>query len=45
MDAIPRIVGWLSDHEAAISAVAAVLAIAVVLFTGFRFLLSRRAEP
>ena len=36
---------WLSEHEAGISAVAAILAIAVILFTGLRFLLHRRAEP
>jgi adenylate cyclase len=45
MDVLSRIVAWLSDHEAAISAVAAILAIAVILFTGLRFLLRRRAEP
>jgi TolB-like protein/Flp pilus assembly protein TadD len=44
MDWLSRIFAWLSDHEAGISAVAAILAIAVILFTGLRFLLRRRAE-
>lgn len=45
MDVLSRIVAWLSAHEAAISAVAAILAIAVILFTGLRFLLRRHSEP
>jgi TolB-like protein len=45
MDAFFRIFTWLSEHEAGISAVAAILAIAVILFTGIRFLLRRRTEP
>ncbi len=44
MDAFSRIFAWLSAHEAGISAVAAILAIAVILFTGLRLLLRRRAE-
>ena len=44
MDALSSIFTWLSDHEAGISAVAAILAIAVILFTGLRFLLRRRSE-
>jgi TolB-like protein len=45
MDLLSRIANWLGENEATISAVAAILAIAVILFTGFRFLLRRRAEP
>ncbi len=41
MDALSSIFTWLSDHEAGISAVAAILAIAVILFAGFRWLLLR----
>jgi TolB-like protein/Tfp pilus assembly protein PilF len=44
MDWLSSIRTWLSDNEAAISAVAAILAIAVIVFTGIRFLLSRRSE-
>lgn len=44
MDLLSRIVAWLSDHEAAISAVAAIIVIAGVVFAGFRWLVSRRAE-
>jgi adenylate cyclase len=44
MDWLSRIFAWLSDHEAGISAVAAILAIAVILFTGLRFILRRRGE-
>jgi adenylate cyclase len=45
MDWLSRIVAWLSDHEAAISAVAAIIVIAGVFFAGFRWLVSRRSEP
>jgi adenylate cyclase len=45
MDWLSRIFTWLSDHEAAISAVAAIIVIAGVLFAGLRWLLRRRAEP
>ena len=45
MDFFSRIFTWLSDHEAGISAVAAILAIAAILFTGFRFLMRRRSKP
>jgi adenylate cyclase len=45
MDWLSRIVAWLSDHEAAISAVAAIIVISGVIFAGFRWLVSRRAEP
>jgi adenylate cyclase len=45
MDWLSRIVAWLSDHEAAISAVAAILVIAGVVFAGFRWLVSRRSQP
>jgi adenylate cyclase len=45
MDAFSRIVAWLSDHEAAISAVVGIAVLAGIVFTGVRFLLSRRAEP
>jgi hypothetical protein len=34
MDALSSIFTWLSEHEAGISAVTAILAIAVILFTG-----------
>jgi hypothetical protein len=44
MDLFSSIFTWLSDHEAGISAVAAILAIAVILFTGLRFLLRRHSE-
>ena len=45
MDWLSRIVAWLSDHEAAISAVVGVAVLAGILFTGLRFLLRRRSEP
>jgi len=45
MDRLSRIVAWLSDHEAAISAVAAIIVIAGVIFAGFRWLVSRRSQP
>ncbi len=44
MDVFSRIVTWLSDHEAAISAIAAILAIGAILFTGMRMLLRRSAR-
>jgi adenylate cyclase len=43
MDLFSRIVAWLSDHEAAISAVVGIAVLAGILFTGVRFLLSRRS--
>jgi len=45
MDWLFGVVAWLSEEEAAISAVAAILGIAVVLFTGLRVLLRRSTEP
>jgi TolB-like protein/Tfp pilus assembly protein PilF len=45
MDLLSRIASWLGENEATISAVAAILAIAVILFTGLRFLVRRRPEP
>ena len=45
MEALSRIVAWLSDHEAAISAVVGIAVLAGILFTGFRFLLGRRSQP
>jgi hypothetical protein len=44
MDVLSHIVAWLSDHEAAISAVAAIIVIAGVVFAAFRWLVSRRSE-
>jgi adenylate cyclase len=44
MDLLSRIASWLGENEATISAVAAILAIAVILFTGLRFLVRRRSE-
>jgi hypothetical protein len=44
MDVLSRIFDWLSDHEAGISAVAAIIVIAGVVFSGIRSLLMRRAE-
>jgi len=44
MDALSRIVAWLSDHEAAISAVVGIAVLAGIFFTGFRFLLGRRSQ-
>ena len=43
MDVLSRIVAWLSDHEAAISAVAAIIGDRRVVFAGVRWLLSRTA--
>jgi adenylate cyclase len=43
MDLLSRIVAWLSDHEAAISAVAAIIVIVGVVFAGFRWLVRRHA--
>jgi TolB-like protein/cytochrome c-type biogenesis protein CcmH/NrfG len=45
MDWLSRIATWLSDHEATISAVAAIIVIGGVFFAGFRWLVSRRPEP
>jgi TolB-like protein/Tfp pilus assembly protein PilF len=45
MDWLSRIGTWLSDHEAMISAVAAIIVIAGVVFAGFRWLVSRRSQP
>jgi hypothetical protein len=45
MDALSRIFAWLSDHEAAISAVVGIAVLAGIVFTGIRLLLSRRAAP
>jgi adenylate cyclase len=45
MDWLSDIRTWLSDNEAAISAVAAMIVIAGVVFAGFRWLVSRRAAP
>lgn len=44
MDALSSIFTWLSDHEAGISAVAAIIVIGGVVFAGFRWLASRRSE-
>jgi hypothetical protein len=44
MDWLTRIATWLSDHEATISAVAAIIVIAGVVFAGFRWLVSRRSQ-
>ena len=45
MDALSRIANWLSDHEATISAVAALTVLVGVLPVGLPVLLRRRAEP
>jgi adenylate cyclase len=45
MDWLSSIRTWLSDNEAAISAVAAMIVIGGVIFAGFRWLVSRRSEP
>jgi hypothetical protein len=45
MDWLARIATWLSDHEAAISAVAAIIVIAGVVFAAFRWLAQRRSSP
>jgi TolB-like protein len=44
MDILSRIFAWLSDHEAGISAVAAIIVIAGVVFAGLRWLTQRRSE-
>ena len=41
MDLLSRVVAWLSDHEAAISAVAAIIVIGGVVLTGLRLLVRR----
>jgi adenylate cyclase len=45
MDIFSRIVAWLSDHEAAISAVVGIAVLAGIVFTSLRFLLARRSQP
>ena len=45
MDFLSSVFTWLSEREAGISAVAAIIVIAGVVFAGFRFLLSRRSQP
>ena len=45
MEWLSRIVAWLSDHEAAISAVVGIAVLAGILFTGLRFLMGRRSRP
>jgi TolB-like protein len=45
MDWLSAIRTWLSDNEAAISAVAAMIVIGGVVFAGFRWLVSRRSQP
>jgi hypothetical protein len=45
MDVLSGITGCLGENEPTISGVAAVLAIAVIVFTGLSFLLSRRPRP
>ena len=45
MDLFSRIFAWLSNHEAGISAVAAIIVIGGVVFAGFRWLLNRRSQP
>ena len=45
MDWLSRIVAWLSDHEAAISAVVGIAVLAGILFTAVRFILTRRSQP
>ena len=45
MDWLSSIRTWLSDNEAAISAVAAMIVIGGVVFAGFRWLVSRRSQP
>jgi adenylate cyclase len=44
MEALASIFEWLREQEAGFSAVAAILVIAGVVFAGFRWLVSRRAE-
>jgi TolB-like protein/cytochrome c-type biogenesis protein CcmH/NrfG len=44
MDLLFRIFTWLSEHEAGISAVAAIMVISGVVFAGLRWLLRRRSE-
>jgi TolB-like protein/Tfp pilus assembly protein PilF len=45
MDWLSSIRTWLSDNEAAISAVVGIAVLAGIVFTGVRFLLSRRSQP
>jgi adenylate cyclase len=44
MDWLTRIGAWLSDNEAMISAIVGIAVLAGILFTGIRFLLSRRPQ-
>jgi TolB-like protein/Tfp pilus assembly protein PilF len=44
MDALSRIATWLSDHEATISAVAAIIVIGGVALAGLRLLVRRRGD-
>jgi adenylate cyclase len=44
MDTLSRIFDWLSDHEAGISAVAAIIVIGGVILAGLRLLVRRRGE-
>ena len=44
MDALSRIATWLSDHEATISAVAAIIVIGGVVLAGLRLLVRRRGD-
>jgi TolB-like protein/Tfp pilus assembly protein PilF len=45
MDVLASIFNWLREEEAGFSAIAAILAIAVIVVTGLRFLLGRRSQP
>ena len=45
MDWLSSIRTWLSDNEAAISAIAAMIVIGGVVLAGFRLLVQRRAKP
>jgi adenylate cyclase len=45
MDLLSRIAGWLGENEATISALAAIIVIGGVIFTGLRWLIRRRSEP
>ena len=44
MDVLSRIFAWLSDHEAGISAVAAIIVIGGVVLAGLRLLVRRRRD-
>ena len=45
MDLLARIFDWLREQEAGFSALAAIAVLAGILFTGIRFLMSRRSQP